>query len=112
METPKKLVHLLTGEEHQPKNKDQSTTGPSLYEEETRSIQTPEGAIWESPQPEIFPYPFPFPSVDEDVDHGQSQPMRQDVSATISPMASSTAPHLLTVTTAPDVCSEETARVT
>ena len=49
METPEKLVDLLTGEEHRTKNKDQSTTGPPFCEEETRSIQTPEGAIWENP---------------------------------------------------------------
>ena len=109
METPEKLVDLLTGEEHQPKNKDQSTTGPPFCDEETRSIQTLEGAIWENPQPQNLLHILP---VEEEVDHGLSQPMRQDASATSSPMVSSMTPHCLMVATAPDVCSEETARVT
>ena len=66
METPEMFVDLLTGEEHQHKNKDQSTTGPPLCEEETRTIQTPEGAIWERPQPKNSPpHPLPFPPVDK-----------------------------------------------
>jgi hypothetical protein len=109
METPEKLVDLLTGEEHQPKNKDQSTTGPPFCDGETRSIQTLEGAIWENPQPQNLLHILP---VEEEVDHGLSHPMRQDASATSSPMVSSMTPHCLMVATAPDVCSEETARVT
>ena len=107
METPEMFVDLLTGEEHQHKNKDQSTTGPPLCEEETRTIQTPEGAIWERPQTKNFsPHPLPFPPVDKEVDNEAGS------SVTGSPMACSTTPHRLAVATAPDVCSEETARVT